>query len=47
VTYAKDEDASQRSQDVQDHCEGQSEAAQSVSQTHSYQQVVKTETPFA
>jgi hypothetical protein len=46
VNYAEDEDPSQRAEDIQDHCDGKSEASQGVSETYPDQQIVKAETPF-
>jgi hypothetical protein len=47
VNYAKDEDPSQRAENIQDHCDGKSKASQGVSETYPDQQVLKAETSFA
>jgi hypothetical protein len=47
VNYAKDEDPSQCGKDVQDHCNGKSQASQSISEAHPDQQIVQTQTAFA
>jgi hypothetical protein len=47
VNHAKDEDPSQRAEDIQDQCDGKGEASQGVSETHPHQQVVQAEAPFA